>query len=50
MNYLNALNLFIPLQASVIHHPQNKIEPIEEELQSLENSLKGLRGEKGWTN
>ena len=46
MNYLNNLNLSVPLQTVVIDNLKSELEPIEEELKSLEKSLRELKREK----
>lgn len=46
MNYLNALDLYIPLQTAVINNLNSELEPIENELKSLGKSLKALKEEK----
>ena len=46
MNYLNNLNLSIPLQRVITDNLKSELEPIEEELKLLEKSLNGLKREK----
>ncbi|GIO22308.1 recombinase family protein [Oceanobacillus sp. J11TS1] len=46
MNYLNDLNLSVPLQRVVIDNLKNELEPIEEELNLLEKNLTELKREK----
>ena len=46
MDYLNALDLSIPLQTAVINNLNSELEPIENELKSLGKSLKALKEEK----
>jgi site-specific DNA recombinase len=46
MNYLNNLNLSIPLQRVVMDNLKSELEPIEEELKLLEKSLSELKREK----
>lgn len=46
INYLNNLNLTVPLQTVVNQNLKSELEPIEEELKSLEKSLKELKREK----
>ncbi len=46
MNYLNDLNLSIPLQLVVIDNLKSELEPIEEELKLLEKNLRELKREK----
>lgn len=46
MNYLNNLNLSVPLQTVVIDNLKSELEPIEEELKLLEKSLSELKREK----
>ncbi|PAE27144.1 hypothetical protein CHI07_20905 [Paenibacillus sp. 7884-2] len=46
MNYLNDLNLTVPLQRVVIDNLKSEIEPIEEELKLLQKKLGELKREK----
>ncbi|MBU8791361.1 recombinase family protein [Oceanobacillus caeni] len=46
MNYLNDLNLSVPLQRVVIDNLKSELEPIEEELKLLEKNLTELKREK----
>ncbi|WP_146553783.1 recombinase family protein [Rummeliibacillus sp. SL167] len=46
MNYLNDLNLSVPLQRVVIDNLKSELEPIEEELKLLEKNLIELKREK----
>src|SRR5699024_3989038 len=46
MNYLNDLNLSVPLQRVVIDNLKSEREPIEEELKLLEKNLTELKQEK----
>lgn len=46
MNYLNDLNLSVPLQTVVMDNLKSELEPIEEELKLLEKNLRELKREK----
>lgn len=46
MNYLNDLNLSVPLQRVVMDNLKSELEPIEEELKLLEKNLIELKREK----
>src|SRR5699024_231673 len=46
INYLNDLNLSVPLQTVVINNLKSELQPMEEELNSLEKSLRELKREK----
>ncbi len=46
INYLNSLDLSIPLQQVVIENLKSEIEPLEEQLESVESDLKELKEEK----